>query len=57
MLITELITIYQQNFKLDPSKTKTLTQHKKDLEKFQYDENCEYCIKNGEEQINEMDTI
>ena len=27
------------------------------MEKFQYDENCEYCVKNGKEQINEMDEI
>lgn len=47
----------KNKLKLNDSKTKTLIQHKKDLEKFQYDENCEYCIKNGEEQINEMDEI
>ena len=29
--------------------------HLKDLEKFEYDENCEYCLKNGEEQIQEQE--
>ena len=39
------------------SKTKSLAKHRTDLEKFEYDEDCEYCIKNGKEQINEMDEI
>jgi len=34
-----------------------LAKHRTDLEKFEYDENCEYCIKNGKEQIHEMDEI
>ena len=28
-----------------------------DLDKFEYDKDCEYCIKNGREQINEKDDI
>ena len=47
----------KNKIKLNESKTKTLIGHKNDLEKFEYDENCEYCVKNGEEQINEMDEI
>ena len=39
------------------SKTKSLAKHREDLEKFEYDENCEYCVKNGKEQIHEMDEI
>ena len=30
---------------------------KSDLDKFQYDENCEFCVKNGKEQIHEMEEI
>ena len=47
----------KNQIELNESKTKTLIRHRSDLEKFQYDENCEYCVKNGEEQINEMDEI
>ena len=39
------------------SKTKSLNHHNSDLMKFKYDENCEYCIKNGKEQINEQEEI
>ena len=39
------------------SKTKSLVKHRTDLEKFEYDENCEFCVKNGKEQIHEMDEI
>ncbi len=28
-----------------------------DLDKFEYDKDCEYCIKNGREQISEKDEI
>ena len=47
----------ENSMKLNESKTNTLLKHKDDLDKFKYDENCEFCIKNGEEQINEMDEI
>ena len=43
--------------KLNETKTKSLVKHRTDLEKFEYDENCEYCVKNGKEQIHEMDEI
>ena len=43
--------------KLLETKAKSLNHHKTDLDKFKYDENCEFCIKNGEEQINEQDEI
>ena len=44
----------KNQLKLNESKTKSLQRHASDLDKFEYDENCEYCIKNGEEQINEQ---
>jgi len=47
----------ENQMRLLESKTKSLAKHRTDLEKFEYDENCEYCIKNGKEQINEMDEI
>ena len=31
--------------KLLETKAKSLNHHKSDLDKFEYDENCEYCIK------------
>ncbi len=43
--------------KLNESKTKSLIKHRTDLEKFKYDPDCEYCIKNGREQISEQDEI
>ena len=43
--------------KLLESKTKSLNHHNEDLMKFTYDENCEYCIKNGKEQIHEQEEI
>jgi len=45
----------ESNIKITESKIKSLKSHLKDLEKFQYDENCEYCLKNGEEQIQEQE--
>jgi len=48
---------YENKIKLNESKTKSLNNHLADLEKFEYDENCEYCINNGKEQINEQDYI
>ena len=44
----------ESNIKILESKIKSLKSHLKDLEKFKYDENCEYCLKNGEEQIQEQ---
>ena len=37
--------------------TKSLNHHNQDLMKFTYDENCEFCIKNGKEQIHEQEEI
>ena len=45
----------ESNIKIIESKIKSLKSHLKDLEKFKYDENCEYCLKNGEEQIQEQE--
>jgi len=45
----------ESNIKILESKIKSLKSHLKDLEKFEYDENCEYCLKNGEEQIQEQE--
>ena len=47
----------ENSMKLNESKTKALVKHRDDLDKYKYDENCEFCIKNGEEQINEMGEI
>jgi len=44
----------ESNIKIIESKIKSLKSHMKELEKFEYDENCEYCLKNGEEQIQEQ---
>ena len=48
---------YENDLKLNESKTKSLNRHNADLMKFEYDENCEFCIKNGKEQIHEQDEI
>ena len=48
---------YENALKLNESKTKSLNHHNADLMKFKYDENCEFCISNGEEQIHEQDEI
>jgi DNA repair exonuclease SbcCD ATPase subunit len=47
----------ENSMKLNESKTNALIRHKDDLDKYKYDENCEFCIKNGEEQINEQQSI
>ena len=39
------------------SNYKTMKKHLLDLEKFKYDKNCKYCVKNGTEQINEARTL
>ena len=39
------------------SKIKNYKSHLIDLEKFKYDKNCKYCIKNGHNQINEKKDI
>jgi len=48
---------YENKIKLNESKTKSLNHHNSDLMKFTYDENCEFCIKNGKEQIHEQEEI
>jgi DNA repair exonuclease SbcCD ATPase subunit len=48
---------YESAIKLNESKTKSLNHHNSDLMKFKYDENCEFCIKNGKEQIHEQEEI
>jgi DNA repair exonuclease SbcCD ATPase subunit len=48
---------YENALKLNESKTKSLNHHNSDLMKFTYDENCEFCIKNGKEQIHEQEEI
>ncbi len=47
----------ENKIKLNESKTKSLNHHNSDLMKFTYDENCEFCIKNGKEQIHEQEEI
>ena len=47
----------KNQLKLNESKTKSLKRHMGDLDKFEYDENCEYCINNGKEQINEQEHL
>ena len=47
----------KNQIKLNESKTKSLIRHRDDLDKFEYDKDCEYCIKNGREQISEKDDI
>ena len=39
------------------SNHKTMKKHLLDLEKFKYDKNCKYCVKNGTEQINEKKNL
>ena len=53
----QYLTELENKIKLNESKTKSLNRHKSDLDKFEYDENCEYCIQNGKEQIHEQDEI
>jgi len=47
----------KNKIKLNESKTKSLKRHRDDLDKFKYDPDCEFCIKNGKEQINEQEYI
>ena len=47
----------ENKLKLNESKTKSLVKHRDDLDKFKYDPDCEFCVKNGKEQINEQDEI
>ena len=44
----------ESNIKLLESKIKSLQNHLGDLDKYEYDENCEYCLNNGKEQIHEQ---
>ena len=47
----------ENQIKLIETKTKSLNHHNADLMKFTYDENCEFCVKNGKEQIHEQEEI
>ena len=47
----------ENKIKINESKSKSLNHHNQDLMKFTYDENCEFCIKNGKEQIHEQEEI
>jgi DNA repair exonuclease SbcCD ATPase subunit len=53
----QYLTELENKIKLNESKTKSLNHHNSDLMKFKYDENCEFCIKNGKEQIHEQEEI
>jgi len=53
----QYLTELENKIKLNESKTKSLNHHNQDLMKFTYDENCEFCIKNGKEQIHEQEEI
>jgi DNA repair exonuclease SbcCD ATPase subunit len=53
----QYLTELENKIKLNESKTKSLNHHNSDLMKFTYDENCEFCIKNGKEQIHEQEEI
>ena len=55
--LTEVLKDLENKIKLNESKTKSLNNHNSDLMKFTYDENCEFCIKNGKEQIHEQEEI
>ena len=55
--LTSDVRDIKNQMRLLESKTKSLNHHNADLMKFKYDENCEFCVKNGEEQINEQDEI
>ena len=43
----QYLTELENKIKINESKTKSLNHHNQDLMKFTYDENCEFCIKNG----------
>ena len=53
----QYLTELENKIKINESKTKSLNHHNQDLMKFTYDENCEFCIKNGKEQIHEQEEI
>ena len=53
----QYLTKLENKIKINESKTKSLNHHNSDLMKFTYDENCEFCIKNGKEQIHEQEEI
>lgn len=53
----QYLTELENKIKLNESKSKSLNHHNQDLMKFTYDENCEFCIKNGKEQIHEQEEI
>ncbi|MBC8428034.1 MAG: AAA family ATPase, partial [Candidatus Pelagibacter sp.] len=47
----------ESNIKLLESKIKSLQNHLDELDKYEYDENCEYCLNNGKEQIHEQEHL
>jgi DNA repair exonuclease SbcCD ATPase subunit len=53
----QFLTELENKIKINESKSKSLNHHNSDLMKFTYDENCEFCIKNGKEQIHEQEEI
>ena len=53
----QYLTELENKIKINESKSKSLNHHNSDLMKFTYDENCEFCIKNGKEQIHEQEEI
>ena len=53
----QYLTELENKIKINESKSKSLNHHNQDLMKFTYDENCEFCIKNGKEQIHEQEEI
>jgi len=53
----QYLTKLENKIKINESKSKSLNHHNQDLMKFTYDENCEFCIKNGKEQIHEQEEI
>ena len=55
--LTSDVRDVKNQIRLLESKIKSLNHHNEDLMKFKYDENCEYCIKNGKEQIYEQEEI
>jgi len=55
--LTSDVTEITNEMKIVESQIKSFEHHKADLDKFEYDKDCEYCISNGEEQIHEQDEI
>ena len=55
--LTSDVTEVINQMKIIESQIKSFEHHKADLDKFEYDKDCEYCISNGKEQIHEQDEI